>query len=142
MAGELVGRFMIEREAMSAISLSTDTSILTALANDNGPEILFARQVEALGNPDDVLLALTTSGASPNILAAVAQARSSKMKVVGMTGESGKAFAKKCDAVIVVASKETPRIQEAHSIAIHLICAMLEQRMFGRERFSWIGTAP
>jgi len=129
MAGELVGRFKMERKALTAISLSTDTSILTALANDYGAKAIFARQVEALGTDGDVLLAISTSGTSPNIIAAVEQAKKTGMKVIGMTGAQGGKLKEMSDATITSASSDTPRIQEAHATAIHLLCQMLEAQL-------------
>lgn len=130
MAAELVGRFTRERDALSAVCICSDTSILTALANDYGPESMFSRQVEALGREQDILLAITTSGSSPNIMSAVRAAKKKSMKVAGLTGSGGRDFSKMCDAAVVVASSETPRIQEAHAVVIHMVCQIIEERMF------------
>jgi D-sedoheptulose 7-phosphate isomerase len=127
MAGELVGRFRKERKAYPAISLATDTSILTALANDYGGEIMFARQVEALGGKGDVLIAFSTSGVSPNILRACAAAKREGMKVIGFTGSGGQKLKKLSDVCVMVPSRETPRIQEAHIMAVHIICGLVEE---------------
>ncbi len=130
MAGELVGKFKMERKALAAVSLSTDTSILTALANDYGQEIIFSRQVEALGKKEDVLVAFSTSGTSPNIIAAVLQAKKSGMHVIGFTGSKGEKLKKLSDVCVMVASDDTPRIQEAHQLAYHLVCALVEEELF------------
>jgi D-sedoheptulose 7-phosphate isomerase len=130
-AGELVGRFKLERDALPAIALSTDTSILTALTNDYGGDIIFSRQVEALGGRGDVLIAISTSGTSPNILKAVDAARRKKMKVVSLTGSRGVELKKRSDVCIMVDSDETPRIQESHIMAAHIICGIVESSLFG-----------
>ncbi|WP_431267291.1 D-sedoheptulose-7-phosphate isomerase [Dankookia sp. P2] len=131
-AGELVARFHYDRPGLAAIALTTDSSILTAVGNDYGYDRIFARQVEALGAPGDVLFALTTSGRSPNILAAVAAARAKGMSVVGFTGAGGAELAALCDHCLRVPATSTPLIQEAHEVAGHTICAMIERRMFPR----------
>lgn len=126
LAAELVGRFVRDRRALAAIALTTDTSILTSVGNDYGFERVFARQIEGLGRRGDLLVALTTSGRSPNIRAAVRAARARGLKVVGMTGGQGAAFARGCDACLVVPSRSTPRIQEVHLIAGHICCDLAE----------------
>lgn len=132
-AGELVGRFRKERSALPAISLATDTSVLTALTNDYGGKIIFKRQVEALGAEGDVLIAFSTSGTSPNILEAVDEAKKKGMKVVGFTGKGGEKLRKESDVCIIVDSADTPRIQEAHITAAHIICGLVEESLFGRD---------
>ncbi len=109
LAAELVGRFVVERRGLPAIALTTDTSALTAIANDYGYEFVFSRQVEALGQPGDVLIAITTSGRSKNVVAAVAAARAVGMKVVGLTGAAGEDFVRACDAGVAVPSRDTAR---------------------------------
>jgi len=131
-AGELVARFHYDRPGLAAIALTTDSSILTAVGNDYGYDRIFARQVEALGAPGDVLFALTTSGRSPNILAAIAAAKAKGMAVAGFTGAGGEALAALCDLCLRVPASSTPMIQEAHEVAGHTICAMIERRMFPR----------
>lgn len=131
-AGELVSRFYYDRPGLAAISLTTDTSILTAIGNDYGYDRVFARQVEALGQPGDVLFAISTSGRSPNILRAVEAARARGMRVVGFTGAGGGELAGACDQCFRVPSEETPRIQEGHEFLGHLVCALIEARMFPR----------
>lgn len=129
MAAELVGRYVRERPPLPAVALTTDSSILTALANDYGAEYMFARQVEALGAGGDVLVAFSTSGASANVIRAVEAARKRRMKVVGFTGARGAKLKGLCDACITVDSAETPRIQEAHITAAHIICGLVEDAL-------------
>ncbi|MFH1402717.1 MAG: D-sedoheptulose 7-phosphate isomerase [Candidatus Altiarchaeota archaeon] len=130
-AGEFVGRFKKERRALPAVSLSTDTSILTALANDYGVDVLFSRQVEALGSEGDVLMAFSTSGTSPNIIAAVEKARERGMKVIGFTGSKGGKLKALSDVCVMIDSSDTPRIQESHITAAHIICGLVEESIFG-----------
>ncbi len=125
-AAELVGRYKSERRARAAIALTTDTSTLTSVGNDYGFERIFARQIEALGRAGDVLVALSTSGASKNVLAAVAQARKQKMKVVILTGAGGTLLAKKSDVAVVIPSRETARIQELHELVYHSWCEYID----------------
>ena len=125
-AAELVGRYLAERRALPAVALTTDTSILTAVGNDYGFDRVFARQIEALGRRGDLLVVLTTSGKSRNVLLAVAAARARGMRVAGMTGAGGAAFARRCHACVVVPSRETPRIQEVHLAVGHLCCEQVE----------------
>lgn len=131
-AGELVSRFHYDRPGLPAIALTTDTSILTAIGNDYGYERLFARQVEALGRPGDVLFAISTSGRSPNILAALKAARERQIVTVGFTGASGGTMREFCDLCLRVPSDSTPRIQEGHEVLGHAICAMVEAAIFPR----------
>ncbi len=125
-AAEFVGRYETERIALPAIALTTDTSALTALANDYDFERIFARQVEALGREGDCLIAISTSGNSPNVLSAVMSARSRKMKVIGFTGADGKRLAGLSDVAIMVPSTRTARIQEGHITAAHIICELID----------------
>jgi len=125
-AAELVGRYKGERKALPAIALTTDTSALTSIGNDYGFEAIFSRQVEALGTKGDVLVAITTSGASKNVLAALAAARKKKMHVVVLTGAKGSALRRKVDVAVVVPSKETARIQEIHEIVYHTWCEYID----------------
>jgi D-sedoheptulose 7-phosphate isomerase len=131
-AGELVSRFHYDRPGLPAIALTTDTSILTAIGNDYGYERLFARQVEALGRPGDVLFALSTSGRSPNILAALKAAKERQIVTVGFTGASGGTMRELCDICLRIPSDSTPRIQEGHEVLGHAICAMVEAAIFPR----------
>jgi phosphoheptose isomerase len=126
-SAELVGRFVIERRPLPAIALTTDTSALTAIANDYGYEHVFSRQVDALGAEGDVLVAITTSGTSKNVVAAVEVARRRGMKVIGLTGAKGAAFVASCDAGVAVPSNVTARIQECHITIGHLLCEALDE---------------
>lgn len=132
-AAELVGRFVLERRPLPAIALTTDTSALTAIANDYGYEHVFARQVEALGAPGDVLVAITTSGTSRNVVLAAEAARRLGMRVIGLTGARGAAFVAGCDAGVAVPSTNTARIQECHITIGHLLCEVLDEA-FAPER--------
>lgn len=134
LATELVARFLVDRAAIPAVALTTDTSLLTALGNDTGFDQVFARQIEALGRRGDLLVAMTTSGRSPNVLAAVAAARRCAMTVIGMTGAAGRSFARRCDLALVVPSRETPRVQEVHLVVGHLCCERAEQALGTRPR--------
>jgi phosphoheptose isomerase len=135
LAAELVGRYVAERRALPGIALTVDTSILTALGNDYGFERIFARQVEALGGSGDVLVAITTSGGSPNVRAAVEAARAKGMKVLGLTGgsEKGRAFAESCDVGIAVPATVTSRIQECHITVGHILCEAVDEALTARE---------
>jgi D-sedoheptulose 7-phosphate isomerase len=126
LAAEFVGRYENERRALPAIALTTDTSALTALANDYDFERVFARQVEALARPGDCLIAISTSGNSRNVIAAVMTARSIGCMVIGLTGANGKKLAALCDAAIMVPSSRTSRIQEAHIAIAHVWCEMVD----------------
>lgn len=126
LAAELVGRFVRDRGALPAVALSADASVITAVGNDYGFERVFARQIEALGRRGDLLVAMTTSGRSPNILEAVRVARARGLAVIGMTGEGGAALARRCDAALVVPSRETARIQEVHLLVGHILCERAE----------------
>jgi D-sedoheptulose 7-phosphate isomerase len=125
-AAELVGRYEEERRAFPAISLATDTSALTALSNDYGYEDVFARQVAALANAGDVLVAISTSGKSPNIIKAAAKAKVIGCKTIALTGGSGEPLASQCDLAVVVPSERTSRVQEAHILIGHLWCEMID----------------
>ncbi len=129
-AGELVSRFYYDRPGLSAIALTTDTSILTAIGNDYGYDYTFARQVEALGREGDVFVAISTSGNSPNIIRAVEAAKARGVRVIGFTGQGGGKLAPACELCFRIPSGETPRIQEGHEFIGHLLCAMIEQEMF------------
>jgi D-sedoheptulose 7-phosphate isomerase len=126
-SAEIVGRYKKDRPAYAAIALTTDTSALTAISNDYGFEHVFSRQVEGLGRRGDVLLALTTSGRSPNILAALKTARQRGMITVGFTGSNGAALAASCDHLLVVPSDDTAVIQQIHMAFAHGICEVIEQ---------------
>lgn len=132
LAGELVSRFNYDRPGLAAFALTTDTSVLTAIGNDYGYERLFARQVEAVGSPGDVLIAISTSGRSPNILAALQAARAKGMVTVGMTGRGGGRMPEFCDHCLRTPSDATPRIQEGHIAIGHTVCMLIEQQIFPR----------
>lgn len=128
-AAEFVGRYLKERAPYSAIALHTNTSALTAIGNDYGFDEVFARQVRAHGRAGDVLLAISTSGTSPNVLAAVTAAREVGMKVVSLTGGDGGTLVDDCDICLVVPVKSTPRIQEAHILLAHVLCGLVEDAL-------------
>ena len=131
LAAELVGRYLKDRAAWPAIALTTDTSILTSVANDFGYEAVFRRQVEAHGRPGDVAVGITTSGRSPNVLVALAKAREMGLVTVAMTGEGGGALAGRVDYLIDVPHLSTPRIQEVHAFVVHLLCQVVEEAIAG-----------
>jgi D-sedoheptulose 7-phosphate isomerase len=134
LAGELVSRFYYDRPALAGLALTTDTSVLTAIGNDYGYEQTFVRQVHGLGRPGDVLVALTTSGNSPNILAAVEVARGVGMRTIGLTGRGGGKVATAVDCCLRMPSDSTPRIQECHILVGHILCALVEERCYPRNR--------
>ncbi len=130
LAGEFVSRFLFDRPGLPALALTTDTSVLTAIANDYGYEHVFSRQIEALGQPGDVFIAISTSGRSPNVLKAIAAAHGKELKVVVLTGAGGSDMAELADVAIAARCPETPYIQQVHLIAGHAICAMVEAALF------------
>ena len=130
LAGELVSRFAYDRPGLAAFALTTDSSVLTAIGNDYGYEKLFSRQVQAVGVRGDVLIAFSTSGRSPNILAALREARSRGLVTIGMTGSRSDAMLADCDHVVRVPSTETPKIQEGHITLGHIICGLIERACF------------
>ena len=132
LAGELVGRFYYDRPALPAIALTTDSSILTAIANDYDYEYVFARQIEALGSAGDVLIALSTSGRSKNIIRALETAAQKGITTVGMTGASGGEMKQLCSFCIQIPATETPRVQEGHEIVGHILCGLIEHHLFPR----------
>lgn len=130
LAGEMVSRFAFDRPGLPAFALTTDTSVLTAIGNDYGYEYLFARQVQAVGKSGDVLFGITTSGRSPNIIAALEAGRALGMVTVGMTGNRRARIVDIVDHCIEIPSADTPKIQEGHIISGHIICGLIESRMF------------
>ena len=128
-AAELVGRFKKDRTGLAAIALTTNTSILTSLANDYGYEIVFARQIEALGQKNDVAIGISTSGKAKNVAAGIKQAKKIGIKTVALTGGDGGDLAKMADTSLVVPSSVTARIQEAHITIRHIICELVEQAL-------------
>ncbi|EIC21391.1 D-sedoheptulose-7-phosphate isomerase [Thiorhodovibrio frisius] len=126
LAAELVGRFERERPGLASIALTTDTSILTSVANDYGFEHIFARQVEAIGRPGDLLIGLSTSGNSPNVLRAMEVGARLGLTCAGLTGADGGALREQCELCLCVPSRRTARIQEAHQLIGHLLCDAIE----------------
>jgi D-sedoheptulose 7-phosphate isomerase len=133
LTAELVGRFQHERQPLSAIALHTDTSSLTAIGNDYGASEIFARQVHAHGRQGDVLVLLSTSGRSPNVLAAADAARTVGVHVWGLTGPRPNPLASRCDDVVAVVSDSTATVQEVHLVVIHLLCAAIDAVILARE---------
>ncbi|MDP3803915.1 MAG: D-sedoheptulose 7-phosphate isomerase [Candidatus Omnitrophota bacterium] len=129
-AAELVGRFKMERKALPAIALTANTSILTAVANDYGYDVVFSRQIEALGVKGDVALGISTSGNSKNIIEALKKARSLGLRTIALSGWDGGSISREADISIAVGTKDTPRVQESHIMIAHIICALIEDGMF------------
>lgn len=130
LAGEMVSRFAFDRPGLPAFALTTDTSVLTAIGNDYGYDKLFSRQVEAVGQPGDVLFGFSTSGKSPNILAAFETARAKGLVTVGMTGNRRERIVGMVDHCVEIPSASTPKIQEGHIITGHVICGLIEEAIF------------
>jgi D-sedoheptulose 7-phosphate isomerase len=126
MVAELVGRYAVKRQALAAIALTTNSSSLTAIANDFGFEEIFARQLEALAKPQDAVLAISTSGNSPNVLRALETAKTLGLNKIGLTGNDGGKLRDLVDISVIVPSTSTPRIQEAHTLIIHILCGIVE----------------
>jgi D-sedoheptulose 7-phosphate isomerase len=133
-AAELVGRFERERRALTAIALCTDTSAITAIANDYGYEHVFERQLEALARKGDVVVVISTSGRSPSALAAAARARAMGCQVVALTGEGGAALGKIADVLLAIPSTNVARIQEMHGLCLHAVAQGIEARVMGEPR--------
>jgi D-sedoheptulose 7-phosphate isomerase len=129
LAAEFVGRFVKDRRPLAAIALSTDSSALTCIGNDYGFDDVFYRQVVGLGRPGDCLIAISTSGNSPNVIKAAQAARSADIHTIGFLGRDGGRLATLCDLPIIVPSSTTARIQEAHIFIGHTLCGMVEQRL-------------
>jgi D-sedoheptulose 7-phosphate isomerase len=130
-AGELVNQFSpVKRRALPALALSTDGGVITSIANDTGFENIFARQVEAFGVQNDVLIVITTSGTSANIVAAVERARALELKVIGLLGRDGGSVAQLCDLALIVENTDTQRIQETHNLISHILCELVEIMLF------------
>ena len=130
LAAELVGRFLKERKSLPSLALSVNTSILTAVGNDYGFEKVFSKQIEALGKPKDLLIAISTSGNSKNIIEAVKKAKEKGIKTIGFLGKGGGKLKKLVDISLIVESNNTPRIQEIHILIGHIICEIIENQMF------------
>jgi D-sedoheptulose 7-phosphate isomerase len=129
-AGEFISRLMFDHAPLPAIALTTDTSAMTATANDYGYELVFERQVLGLGRPGDVFLGISTSGNSPNVLRALTAARGMGITTVGFTGEGGGKMSGLCDLLLCAPSRWTPVIQQVHITAAHIFCALIERAMF------------
>ncbi len=129
-AAEFVNRFIIDRPPLPAIALTTDTSILTSVSNDSAFQEIFARQIKALGKEGDVVIGLSTSGNSPNVIRALEVAKEMGIKTVALTGNDGGMLAKLADIPLVVSSSSTPRIQETHILVGHILCEMVEHQLF------------
>jgi D-sedoheptulose 7-phosphate isomerase len=133
-SAELVGRYRQDRKALPAIALTTDSSALTSIGNDYGFDTVFSRQLEAIGKPGDVALAISTSGNSPNVLGAVSLARKMGIATIALTGNSGGKLRSQVDLCLAVPSDSTPRIQESHSLIIHILSGIVENAMSGESR--------
>lgn len=129
-AAELVGRFLLERKALPAIALTTDSSILTAVGNDYGFDDVFKRQVEALAAPGDVVIGISTSGNSENVLRALQSASGLECRTIGLLGRDGGKIGSVVKHSLIIPSQHTPYIQEAHVTIIHLLCDLIEQELF------------
>ena len=129
-AGEFVSRFAFDRPGLPAIALTTDTSILTAIGNDYGYDKLFARQVQAHAQKGDVFIAYSTSGKSPNVIAALQEAKSRGVVCIGMTGNRGGPMKELCEYYLDVPSADTPKIQEGHAVLGHILCGLVERALF------------
>jgi len=132
LAGEMLSRLNYDRAPAAALALTTDTSVLTAIGNDYGYDRLFERQILGLGRPGDVFIAISTSGRSPNILRAIDAAREQQIIVVGFTGRTGGEMPPRCDLCLRAPSDSTPLIQQMHITAGHMICGLVEERLFPR----------
>ena len=131
LAAELSGRFYLDRKSLPAEALNVNSSFMTAVANDYGYDKVYARLLEGCARQGDVLVAISTSGNSKNILEAVKTAKSMYVKVIGLTGKTGGALADKCDVLLNVPSTDTPRIQESHILIGHILCENIEKELFG-----------
>lgn len=128
-AGEIIGRFTMERDAFAAVSLCTDPSVVTCIANDYGYEEVFARQLDGLGKEGDIFILFSTSGNSPNLVRAAQLARKKRIKIVGFLGKDGGKLRVMCDYALVVPAESTPEIQEIHTLSVHLLCRMIDEGM-------------
>lgn len=132
-AAELAGRLKLERRGLPALSLTVNPSVLTAVSNDYGYSMVFARQVEAIGAPGDVLVGISTSGTSGNVIAALRRARELGLSTVGLSGADGGAMTEHCDVIVRAPAQDTQRAQEVHIAVGHAICEIVEAELFGRE---------
>ena len=133
-AAEFVGRFYFNRPSLPSVSLTTDTSIITAISNDFGYNEVFSRQIQALGKKNDIFIGISTSGNSINIINALAECKKIGIKTVGFTGNSSSEMDKLCDICVKIPSSDTPHIQEAHIMIGHIICCIVEEELFGRSK--------
>ena len=133
LAGEMLSRFNYDRAPAAALALTTDTSVLTAIGNDYGYDRLFERQILGLGHPGDIFIAISTSGRSPNILQGLDAARERRIITVGFTGRTGGEMPPRCDLCLRAPSDSTPLIQQMHITAGHIICGLVEERLFSRD---------
>ena len=129
LSAELVGRYMKNRKPLASIALTTDTSVITAIGNDFSYDKIFSRQVESIGNEGDILYAISTSGKSENVIAALKAAKLLKVKTIGITGSEGASFKELCDITITVPASRPDRIQEMHIAIGHIICEILESEL-------------
>lgn len=134
LAAELVNRYRLERPSLPALALTTDTSVLTSVANDYKYDQVFVRQINGLGLEGDVALGISTSGRSPNVLLGLGAARRRGLTTIGLTGMEVEDIAGLCDLLIRVPSDETPRVQEVHLVVLHQICEMVDLALFGRSQ--------
>ena len=130
-AGEFVSKFYFDRPGIASIALTTDTSIITAIGNDYGYDKLFSRQIQAQGSAGDVFIGISTSGNSANLVEALRMCGQKGIKTIGLTGFTGGEMDSMCDLCIKVPSGETPRIQESHILIGHIICCIVEEKLFG-----------
>lgn len=128
-AAELVGRFVTERRGLSAVALTTDTSIITSIANDYEYDRVFARQVEALGNKGDIFIGISTSGNSGNVMEAVKASKEKGIRTIGMLGKNGGSLAGQCDRVLLVSCNTTARVQEVQELSYHIICEIIDNNI-------------
>lgn len=133
-AGEMLSRLDRDRPPVAALALTTDSSVLTAIGNDYGYERLFERQILGLGCPGDVFIAISTSGRSPNVIRAIDAARQKRLVTIGFTGRSGGEMASRCDLCLHAPSDSTPLIQQIHITVGHIICGLVEKRLFPQQR--------
>ena len=135
LAGEMVGRFLMEdRDPLPCQAFSTDTSVITSIANDCGIEQIFVKQVQAFVNPGDVVIGISTSGSSKNVNLALVEAKRLGARTLGLTGRRGGDMHALCDLCLRVPADETPRVQEGHQTVIHILCHIVEQSLFGKRR--------
>lgn len=133
LSAEFISRLRFDRPGLCAIALTTDTSTMTAIGNDYSFERIFARQVEAIGQPGDVFIGISTSGKSPNVLRAFEAAREKDISTIGFTGASAPMMTERCDYVLNIPSREIPKIQECHIMLGHIVCAIVEDQIFGAQ---------